>query len=159
LKIGECKTMARDFLLFWLPETVEFHLSFNHLLRNVGSSQIQRASMGDTLWIVTLTEGFELGLAGRLLVGDVVPKMFAELLLETTDLWDSEFHALAEVGTAERMRGVGLGFDAEELRFVDGQPDRFISHNGRINPDQLKGMRELDSHSAQLMKQIWLAAV
>ncbi len=150
--------MARNFLLFWLPETVEFHLSCNYLLRNVGSSQIQRASAGDTIWIVTLTEGFELGLAGRLLVGDVVPRIIAELLLETTDLWDSEFHALAEMGTAERMKGVSLGFDASELRFVDGQPDRFLISNGQINPDQLKRMRELDSSSVQLMKEIWFAA-
>ncbi len=153
------KEMASDFLLFWLPETVEFHLSCNYLLRNVGSSQIQRASAGDTLWIVTLSEGFELGLAGRLLVGDIVPKIFAEQLLETTDLWHSDFHALAEMGTAERMKGVGLGFDALELRFVDGQPDRFLISNGQISPNQLKRMRELDSASAQLMKEIWLSAV
>lgn len=151
--------MARNFLLFWLPETVEYHLSCNYLLRNVGSSQIQRVSVGDTVWIVTLSEGFELGLAGRLLVGDVVPRTVAELLLETTDLWHSEFHALAEMGTAERMKGVGLGFDASELRFVDGHPDRFLISNGHISPNQLKRMRELDSHSARLMKEIWLAAV
>ncbi len=151
--------MARNFLLFWLPETVEFHLSCNYLLRNVGSSQIQRSSVGDTLWIVTLSEGFELGLAGRLVVGDIVPRIYAEQLLETTDLWDSEFHALAEMGTAERMKGVGLGFDANELRFVDGHPDRFLISDGQITPDQLKRMRELDSHSARLMKENWLAAI
>lgn len=151
--------MARNFLLFWLPETVEFHLNCNYILRNVGSSQIQRVSAGDTIWVVTTSEGFELGLAGRLVVGDIVPRIYAEQLLETTDLWDSEFHALAEMGTAERMKGVGLGFDASELRFIDGQPDRFLTRNGQITPDQLKRMRELDSHSAQLMKEIWLAAV
>ncbi len=147
--------MARSFLLFWLPETVEYHLSCNYLLRNVGSSQIQSVSAGDTIWIVTLTEGFELGLAGRLLVGDVVPRIIAEQLLETTDLWHSEFHALAEMGTAERMRGVGLGFDAQELCFVDGLPDRFLISNGQISPNQLKRMRELDSPSARLMEEIW----
>lgn len=115
--------------------------------------------MGDTIWIVTTSEGFQLGLAGRLLVGDIVPRTIAEQLLETNDLWHSEYHALAEIGTAERMHGVGLGFDAEHLRFVDGQPDKFISHIGQINPDQLKSMREIDSHSAQLMNEIWLAAV
>lgn len=151
--------MARNFLLFWLPETVEFHLSCNYLLRNVGSSQIQRASVGDTLWIVTLSEGFELGLAGRLLVGEVIPRIVAQQRLGTTDLWHSEFHALAERGTAERMKGVGLGFDALELRFVDAHPDRFLISDGQITPDQLKRMRELDSHSARLMKEIWLAAV
>lgn len=150
--------MARNYLLYWLPATVEYHLNCNHLLESVGSSQIQRVSMGDTIWIVTLSEGFELGLTGRLLVGDVVPKMFAELLLETNDLWHSEYHALAEVGTAERMRGVSIGFDAEHLRFVDGQPDRFITRNGQINPKQLKRMRELDSSSVRLLREVWLAA-
>ena len=150
--------MAKNYLLYWLPATVEYHLSGNHLLESVGSSQIQRVSMGDTIWIVTLSEGFELGLAGRLRVGDIVPKMFAELLLETTDLWDSEFHALAEVGTAERMKGVGLGFAASELRFVDETPDRLTIHNGQINPNQLKRMRELDSSSVQLMREIWSSA-
>jgi len=150
--------MPKNFLLFWLPETVEFHLSCNYLLRNVGSSQIQGVSGGDTLWIVTLSEGFELELAGRLLVGEVVPRIVAEQRLRTTDLWHSEFHALARRGTAERMKGVSLGFDAQELRFVDGQPDRFLIHNGQINPDQLKRMRELDSRSVQLMEEIWFAA-
>ncbi len=150
--------MARNFLLFWLPETVEYHLSCNYLLRNVGSSQIQRASVGDTIWIVTLSEGFELGLAGRLLVGDVVPRTVAEQLLETTDLWDSEFHALAEMGTAERMKGVGLCFDAQELRFVDGKHDRFLIRDGQISPNQLKRMRELDIFSSELMKEIWFRA-
>jgi hypothetical protein len=113
--------MSKNFLLFWLPETVEFHLSYNYLLRNVGSNQIQRISVGDTLWIVTSTEGFELGLAGRLLVGDVVPKIFAERLLETRDLWHSEFHALAEIGTAERMKGIGLGFNAHVNNTINHQ--------------------------------------
>lgn len=149
--------MARNYVLYWLPETVEAHLNCNYLLRNVGSSQIQRASVGDTIWVVTLTEGFELGLAGRLVVGDIVPKEFAEQLLETVDLWDSEYHAIAEVGTAERMRGVGLRFDAEHLRFVDGQLDRFIIHNGQINPIQLKRMRELDFSSVQLLEELWFA--
>jgi hypothetical protein len=150
--------MARNFLLFWLPETVEFHLSCNYLLRNVGSSQIQRVSAGDTIWIVTSTEGFELGLAGRLRVGDVVPLAVAKQLLQTNDLWHSDYHALAEDGTAERMKGIGMGFDAEQLRFIDGQPDRFLIHNGQINPNQLKRMRELDSSSVQLMEEIWLSA-
>jgi hypothetical protein len=117
--------MARNFLLFWLPETVDFHLNCNFLLRNVGSSQIQRVSVRDTIWIVTTSEGFELGLAGRLRVGEIVPLAVAKQLLQTDDLWQSDYHALAEVGTAERMRGVGWGLDAEHLRFVDGLPDRF----------------------------------
>lgn len=150
--------MARNFLLYWLPETVELHLNSNYLLRNVGSSQIQRASMSDTIWIVTTSEGFNLGLAGRLRVGDIVPLAVAKQLLQTDDLWHSEYHALAEVGAAERMRGVGLGFDAKDLRFVDGQPDRLTIHNRQINPNQLKRMRELNSYSAQLMKEIWLTA-
>ena len=151
--------MARNFLLFWLPETVEFHLNCNYLLRNVGSSQIQRASAGDTIWVVTTSEGFELGLAGRLQVGEIVPLAVAKQRLQTNDLWHSEYHALAISGTAERMKGIAIGFDAEELRFIDGQPDRFLIHNEQINPDQLKRIRELDSPSVQLMKEIWLAAV
>lgn len=150
--------MARNFLLYWLPETVEFHLNSNYLLRNVGSSQIQRASVGDTIWIVTTSEGFELGLAGRLRVGEIVPLAVANLRLQTDDLWQSEYHALAQNGTAERMRGVAMGLDAEHLRFVDGLPDRFLIHNGQINLDQLKRMRELDSSSIELMEEIWLSA-
>ncbi len=150
--------MARNFLLFWLPETVEFHLSRNYLLRNVGSSQIQRASAGDTIWVVTTSEGFELGLAGRLRVSEIVPLAVATQRLQTNDLWHSEYHALAEEGAAELMKGIGMGFDAEELRFVDGQPDRLTIHNGQTNPDQLKRMRELDSSSVQLMEEIWFAA-
>ncbi len=150
--------MARNFLLFWLPETVEFHLNCNYLLRNVGSSQIQRVLAGDTIWVVTTSEGFELGLAGRLRVGEIVPLAVAKQILQTNDLWHSEYHALATNGTSERMKGIGMGFDAEQLRFVDGQPDRFLIHNGQINPDQLKRMRELDSSSVQLMEEIWFAA-
>jgi hypothetical protein len=88
-------------------------------------------------------------------VGDIVQLAVAKQLLQTDDLWHSEYHALAEVGTAERVRGVGLGFNVQKLRFIDGQPDRFLNHNGKINPAELKRIRELGSSSTQLMAEIW----
>jgi hypothetical protein len=146
------------FLLYWRPETVEFHLSHNFLLRNVGSRQIQRASGGDTIWIITSTEGFELGLAGRLWVGEIVSRSIAEIRLQTTDLWASEYHALAAQGTSEYMRGIGMGFNAAALRFADGQPDRFMVVDGQISPDQLKRMREVTADSINILQNLWLAA-
>ena len=98
--------MSRHFMLYWRPETVEWHLAHNYLLENAGSNQLDRVAPGDTLWIVTTGESYSLGLAGRLIVGEVVSLAEARWRLGIDDLWQSRYHALAAPGTAERMRGV-----------------------------------------------------
>ncbi len=146
--------MARNFLLYWLPETVESHLNENYLLNHAGSNQLNRAAPGDVLWIVTTGEADELGLAGRLQVGAVVTLEEAKRRLGRNDLWASRWHALAAPGTARRMCGISLIDVATELRFVDAGADRLIVSNyGGVSSDQLCRMRELDVASGRLLSQ------
>ncbi len=150
--------MARNFLLYWRPETVESHLSENYLLDHAGSNQLNRASAADTLWIVTTGEADELGLAGRLKVGAVVSLAEAKRRLGREDLWASRYHAIAAPGTARRMCGLSLIEIAHELRFVDaGATQMFVSAHGGISSDQLRTMRELDDTSGRLLSDVYNA--
>lgn len=150
--------MAKNFLLYWRPETVESHLNENYLLNHAGSNQLARAQTGDTLWIVTTGEADELGLAGRLKVGAVVSLEEACRRLGRNDLWASRWHALAAPGTAQRMCGLSLMEIAHELRFVDDDaPHLFVSKFGGVSAEQLRRMRELDASSSKLLAEIYQA--
>jgi hypothetical protein len=149
--------MSRHFLLYWRPETVEFHLACDYLLRNAGSNQLERVNAGDTLWIVTTGESYQLGLAGRLRVGAVVTLAEATTRLGTADLWPSRLQALAAPGTAEPMRGVNLAEVAPDLTFVDSVVNKLVVKNdGQVNPQLLKTMLELSSGSAAMLERLWL---
>jgi hypothetical protein len=144
--------MSRNFLLYWLPETVERHLNENYLLNHAGSNQLNRAAAGDVLWIVTTGEADELGLAGRLQVGAVVSLAEARRRLGRNGLWASRWHAIASAGTVRRMCGSSLIDVAHQLRFVDtGATQLFVSAHGGVSSDQLRRMRELDGASSRLL--------
>lgn len=148
--------MWRNFLLYWLPETVESHLNENYLLNHAGSNQLDRAAAGDVLWIVTTSEADELGLVGRLQVGAVVGLAEAKRRLARNDLWSSAYHALAVQGTARRMFGISLIDVAAELRFVDAGADRLVvSDHGGVSAVQLRRMRELDARSSRLLSAVF----
>lgn len=148
--------MARNFLLYWLPETVESHLNENYLLNHAGSNQLNRAAAGDILWIVTTGEADELGLAGRLCVSAVEGLAEAKRRLGRSDLWASRWHAIAEPGTARRMCRLSLIGVAHELRFVDAGADRlFLSAHGGVSAEQLRLMRELDAPSAGVLSAVF----
>jgi hypothetical protein len=148
--------MSRNFLLYWLPETVERHLNENYLLNHAGSNQLNRAAAGDVLWIVTTGEADELGLAGRLEVGAVVSLAEAKRRLGRNDLWASRWHALAAGVTARRMCGSSLIDVAHQLRFVDsGTTQLFVSAHGGVSSDQLRKMRVIDEKSSRLLSQIF----
>ncbi len=150
------KIIPRNFLLYWLPETVERHLNENYLLNHAGSNQLNRVAVGDVLWIVTTGEADELGLAGRLRVGAVVSLAEAQRQLGRRDLWASAYHAIAVPGTARRMCGASLIDIADELRFVDSGADRLvISNRGGASADQLRRMRELDARSSRLLSAVF----
>lgn len=146
--------MPQNFMLYWRPETVDSHLNENYLLNHAGSNQLNRVSAGDVLWIVTTGEADELGLAGRLKVGSVVSLAEAKRRLGRSDLWSSDYHALAAPGTARRMCGVGLLDIAHELRFVDPGANRLLLNpHGGVDPGQLRLMRILDDRSAALLSE------
>ncbi len=148
--------MSRNFMLYWLPETVESHLNENYLLNHAGSNQLNRAAAGDVLWIVTTGEADELGLAGRLQVGAVVSLAEAKRRLGRNDLWASRWHAIAATGTARRMCGSSLIDVAHQLRFVDtGATQLFVSAHGGVSSDQLRKMRVIDEESSRLLSQIF----
>lgn len=148
--------MARHFLLYWLPETVERHLNEDYRLDHAGSNQLDRVVPGDILWIVTTGEADELGLAGKLQVGEVVSLIEARRRLGRNDLWESRWHALAAPGTARKMCGISLFDSASELRFVDdGASQLMVSAHGGVAPEELRRMRELGSESGRLLSRLF----
>lgn len=148
--------MSRNFMLYWRPETVERHLNENYLLNHAGSNQLNRVAADDILWIVTTGEADELGLTGKLRVGEVVSLEEAKRRLGRNDLWASRYHALAAPGTARRMCGASLIDVAHELQFVDsGAPWLFVSAHGGVSSEQLRAMRELDVASAGLFSAVF----
>ncbi len=150
--------MSRNFMLYWRPKTVERHLNESYLLNHAGSNQLNRVAAGDVLWIVTTGEADELGLAGRLRVGEVVSLAEAKRRLERNDLWGSTYHALAVPKTALRMCGLSLIDVARELRFVDaGAPRLVITADGGVYAEQLRRMREVDTASSNLLSAVFNA--
>lgn len=147
--------MARHFMLYWRLETVEWHLAHDYLLENAGSNQLDHASPGDTLWIVTTGEADSLGLAGRLVVGEVVSLDEARRRLGVDKLWPSRYHALAAPGTTEPMRGVSLLDVAGQLRFDDAAASELTIIDDRVQLEELTQMRVLSAESVSLLTRAW----
>ena len=63
--------MARDFLAYWKPSTLEAELRIGGLLNHAASNQYRRVDAGDTVWLVSVLDG-RLRLIGRIIVGQVV---------------------------------------------------------------------------------------
>lgn len=107
---------------------------------------------GDVIWIVTLTEERELFLAGKLTVGDIVEYEGAVRRLPNAGLWQAEYYAFPQKDTEEYLRKVEIHHLAADIRF-EGDNDRFILRNGRINPQQLRSIRKLTQRSVELLEE------
>jgi len=142
--------MAKDFMLYWIPETAEAELDGSKLLAYAGSEQFKRVHEDDTLWIVTSFDG-NLTLLGRLKVDRIVPRSEAVEILQTDDVWEASLIALARPDAAEPILEVDISDLAATLRFVSDRSDRLRVTDGRVNPNQLQTMRELTTASARLL--------
>ncbi len=148
-----------DFLLYWRPTTVfdvaqeEFEAELGCV--HIASNQLRRVAPGDTVWIVTSLDGF-VTLVKRFVVGEVVDRVAAEVLLGTADLWDADVHALAREGTDELWRFVSLAPLLADLRFESRRDRLQVGGDGTLDVQQLRAMRRLTQASAEALDRLWL---
>lgn len=153
--------MARYWTCYWqnagwtdggAPQYQEVTCSGSNVFTSRG------VSPGDFAYIVSVIDG-HLMLGGRMVVGDIVPRVEAMLRLRTRDLWDASEWLLAREGT-----GTVLDFRrrlspelTRRLRFVtkstSPQALRFVSP-GRLDTQTIRSIRELSEESARLLDRI-----
>lgn len=144
--------MPRQLLAYWRPDTADRELARDQPLNHAASEQFERASVGDTLWIVTVRSG-ELFLLGKLIIGTLTDAAGAQAILGTTDLWEADHHVIAEAGTAVIPREVSLTAVASRIRFESATSSHLTVADGRVNAQELQTMRVLTPESATLLQE------
>jgi hypothetical protein len=145
------------FAMYWRPSTVEAARATDDLLLYAASNQFDRVASGDVIWLVTAPGG-RLSLVGRLNVDAIVDGETATARLGVEKLWPAELYALPpQHEEREPVRDLDLTEHAAELRFVaaEGEAALAISHDGRVNAQQLQTMRVLTPESAQCLERLW----
>ncbi len=135
------------YLAYWKPETVAAQVS--EPLNHSASNQYGKVKSGDVLWIVTSEAPNDLVLVGRLGVHRIVGQSVAAKLLGTADLWDAEYHAIADQ-VAEKAN-LDISSWARELEFdgvVETLPDGFTGQH-------LQALRRLTDYAAKVLERIW----
>lgn len=149
----ESDSLAGDhYMLYWQEQSVIAHASNDTSLDVVASNQLMFVYPGDTLWVVTLTEERELVLAGKMVVGEVVDYEEAIRRMPDTGLWQAEFYAFPEPETEEYLRRSHIHDVANELRF-EGENNRLILRDSKLNPKQLKNIRKLTPETAEIFEE------
>jgi hypothetical protein len=149
--------MARDFLAYWEPKTVDAALDGSGHDNHAASNQFRRmkVSKGDSVWFVTVRAG-RLKLVTRIVVGHVTDQRGAARLLgaRPSDLYPAKDHIVATAGTAPVVQEQDIHTLAQRLRFESSSGnDRLKLVAGRAaNAQQLQTMRILTPASARLLE-------
>ncbi|MCG3199129.1 MAG: hypothetical protein GHCLOJNM_03638 [bacterium] len=144
----------RHFLYCWSLDTADWEQDLGTVLNHIAGQQLKRVAAGDTVWIVTHRDG-AVSLRGRIVVDAVTDFDGACERLGTTDLWESDYHLIAEPGTEEPLDDIPLEENVALLRF-NSKKDRFtVEKDGRVDYHQMQTMRELTPESAELLQKIW----
>ncbi|MFC2033753.1 hypothetical protein ACFLUB_04495 [Chloroflexota bacterium] len=151
------KEKLQDLMLYWKPATAEDLLKRRTTNKSVTSDQLWRASLGDTVWVVTVEDG-ELFLLNRLYVGEVTNRMDAIKKLGASGIWgDTEYYAIALAGKEEPLKKISLGGVTDKLAFQseNAKSRKLNIFKGRVDPRQLQTMRILDDSTVGLLNRIW----
>ncbi|HKA08226.1 MAG TPA: hypothetical protein VKD71_13285 [Gemmataceae bacterium] len=144
--------MARDFMSYWRPDTLDDEIEAGGLLQHAASNQYGRVEVGDTVWLVTTRSG-QLRLIGRIVVGQITDQDGAARALGSTKLWQADYHILAADGTAREVADLDTQRLAPQLRFrsANGSDRLTIDAAGLVSAQQLQTMRLLAPNSAELL--------
>jgi hypothetical protein len=158
---GSTAPMERYFTNYWTNETWDYNVGrmlndSERKLRHTASNMFRKrgVSEGDSLYIITVKWG-QLLLLCKLTVSDMCGYEEAVRLLENEDLWPAEDHVIAKSPAAIRPTfevPVPLKI-TEQLRFQSypqSKALRFVEP-GIVDQQTLRGVRELDCGSAQLL--------
>lgn len=147
--------MGHHFLQYWKLDIAEVTLDRGGLLNHSASEQLWRIEVGDTLFIVTIKNG-ALYLLGLFEVGWITDQMTAQKLLGTTDLWEANYHAIAQTGMASSIGYCPVPVSvAISLRFESDTSPSLTIRNGKVDGKQLQAVRELTTHSARSLSSLW----
>ena len=151
--------MAREFLAYWEPETVDEAQKGDGHDNHAASNQFRRmkVSKGDTVWFVTVRNG-KLCLVTRIVVGHVTSQRGAARLLgcRPSKLYDAKDHIIAASGTEPALNEQDIHANASQLRFDSprGKDRLTLDAKGNAKAQQLQTMRILTPASAKLLARI-----
>src|SRR5580704_18063690 len=154
--------MKRYFTHYWTNKSWDYNVarmfddSDKTLDHTAGNLFRDRGiSKGDSVYIITVKRG-QLFVLGKLTVAKVCGFEVAARLLKTKDLWEAEDHIIAESPAPIMRRKFDVPLTltiSEQLRFEGSEGSkspRFVSP-GILDQQTLRGVRELDYVSAQLL--------
>lgn len=118
---------------------------------HAGSSQFDRVTPGDVVWIVTLRQG-RLKLLGRIIVSAIITRDEAEKRF--ADVYHAPLHIVAKGGTAKVLEEHDIQEIAPRLRFNSVHDRLTIDTLGRTDGTQLQALRELRPQSAKLLANV-----
>ncbi|MCE5193726.1 HNH endonuclease [bacterium] len=144
--------MARDYMTYWRPETADVQIAHGGLLNHSASNQLRKVEPGDTVWIVTVRPPGRLSLLGRIIVGVLATYEQAQMILGSPDIWQADWHIIAQPGTARLLREVDVATIAGRLRFESEEAPRLDVVDGHVDARQLQAMRLLTLETAQLLE-------
>lgn len=146
--------MPQHFLNYWRWDTVQAEFASDEEVDHAASEQFSKIEIGDILWIVTVHSG-QLFLVGRLQVGWRGGLEEAKQRLNTENIWQSNWHVIAQQGTKEPYKLINLSSFAPQLRFQSNASDRLTIKSGSIDSMQLRTIRLLTEESSRLLDTIW----
>jgi hypothetical protein len=159
--------MKRYFTHYWKNSTwnnqIEgFDRDSDHTLQHTAANMFRKreVSKGDSVYIITVKQG-QLLLLCKLTVADVCGYEKAARLLKDENLWSAGDHIVAEYpAPIRRSFEVPVPFaTTKQLRFESSQGSRALHfvEPGVLDQQTLRGVRELDYPSAQLLDRILAA--
>jgi hypothetical protein len=154
--------LKRYFTHYWKNATWDYNVEriesgSDRTLRHTASNMFRTrgVSKGDTVYIITVKWG-RLLLLTKLVVAEVCSTEKAARLLNNEDLWEAKDHIVAESPAPIRHTfDVPLSITLQ-LRFESSQQNKaphFVIP-GVLDQQTLRGVRELDYASAQLLEKI-----
>lgn len=146
--------MTGHYILYAKPSAGAAKLTDGEPLYYVASNQLAVVAPGDTVWLVTASDG-NLTLLGRVEVSRVLDKAEAGKQLGIDDLWVADIYALPY--EPKPIRRVDLMPIVHDLLFESRGAEQLLIKDGRINPQQLQSLRKLTHASAALLDQVWAA--
>src|SRR5271165_5769115 len=150
--------MKRYFTHYWKNKIWDYEVgrsdktvshTASNMFRNRGISK------GDSVYIITVKRG-QLFLLCKLTVAYICGFEKAARLLKTEDLWEAEDHIVAESPAPIMRRKFDVPLTlaiTEQLRFEGSEESKALHfvEPGILDQQTLRGVRELDYGSAQLL--------
>jgi predicted HNH restriction endonuclease len=149
---------VKHYLLYWKVDSgIRPQIGQHMTTAYAASNYLRRVKPGDVLWIVNVHQ-HQLYLLGRLKVEFVVDDtgIAQELVDPLPDEWyDADWYAISNKYTIEPMREIQITHIADKLRFNSKVSEMLDMIDGRVDAQQLRTLRQLTVHSAQMMDDIW----